>query len=219
MEERLYSIESKFDKAFWDKSKNAYYRGTGSGKADDRANALAVYAGLAPASRYAGIEKLLETQMESSPYMEKYVLEALYMMGYDDEAMVRTKTRYKEMIEDEFPTLWEFWDKKAGTRNHAWSGGPLTMMYMFNAGITPLSPAYENFQVRPQTAGLKDISAEIPSPKGNIAVTVKETDSDITLGVTVPAGSKSADIYVPRIDGKQTMIQLGGQTIYADGGT
>lgn len=217
LEERMYSIESKFDKAFWDKSKNAYYRSTGSGKADDRANALAVYAGLAPASRYADIEKLLETQMESSPYMEKYVLEALYMMGYDDEAMARTKTRYNEMIEDEFPTLWEFWNKNAGTRNHAWSGGPLTMMYMFNAGITPLSPAYESFQVRPQTAGLKDISAEIPSPKGNIAVTVKETDSDITLGVTVPENAKSADIYVPRMDGKQTMVQLGGQTIYAGG--
>ncbi|KLU68572.1 MAG: hypothetical protein RHS_5603 [Robinsoniella sp. RHS] len=46
---------------------------------------------------------------------------------------------------------------------------------------------------------------------------MKETDTDTTLGVTVPEGSKSADIYVPRIEGKQTMIQLGDQTIYADG--
>lgn len=217
LEDRIYSIESKFDKAFWDKSKSAYYRSTGSGKADDRANALAVYAGLAPENRYEDIKNMLETQMESSPYMEKYVLEALYMMGYDDAAMARTKTRYEEMIKDEFPTLWEFWNKNAGTRNHAWSGGPLTMMYMFNAGITPLTPAYESFQVRPQTAGLKDISAKVPSPGGEIAVTVKETDTETALNVTVPAGSSAAEIYVPRLDGKETKIMLGDTVIYEGG--
>lgn len=214
LENRMYGIQLNFDKTFWNKERNAYYVKTDSQKADDRANALAIYSGLAPQKRHEDIAKLLETQMESSPYMEKYVLESLYMMDLDNEAMARTKTRYEEMINDEFPTLWEFWDKNAGTRNHAWTGGPLTMMYMFNAGITPLTPGYETFQIRPQTAGLKDINATIPSPKGDISVTIKETEDQIALGVNVPKDAKSADIFVPRLEGKQTKITLGGVTVY-----
>ena len=149
--------------------------------------------------------------------MEKYVLEALYMMGYDDLAMQRTKERYRTMIDDEFPTLWEFWDKNAGTRNHAWTGGPLTMMYMFNAGITPLEAAYKGIQIRPQTAGLKDIKASVPSPNGEISTAVKEEADSIRLQVSIPEGADYAVVYVPRLDGKQTKVQLGDTVIYKDG--
>ncbi len=45
--------------------------------------ALAVVAGLAGKDKYRQIYKLLQTQMYASPYMEKYVLEALFVM---DEA-------------------------------------------------------------------------------------------------------------------------------------
>ena len=114
------------------------------------------------------------------------------MMGYDDLAMQRTKERYRTMIDDEFPTLWEFWDKNAGTRNHAWTGGPLTMMYMFNAGITPLEAAYKGIQIRPQTAGLKDIKASVPSPNGEISTAVKEEAGSIRLQVSIPEGADYA---------------------------
>lgn len=217
LEDRMYGIAKIFDSKFWNEDRKAYYNNVDDGNADDRANALAVYTGLAKTNRYSDIAELLKTRKESSPYMEKYVLEALYMMGYDDLAMQRTKERYRTMIDDEFPTLWEFWDKNAGTRNHAWTGGPLTMMYMFNAGITPLEAAYKGIQIRPQTAGLKDIKASVPSPNGEISTAVKEEAGSIRLQVSIPEGADYAVVYVPRLDGKQTKVQLGDTVIYKDG--
>ena len=49
---------------------------------DDRVQALAVISGIASKDKYKAIYKVLQTQMYSSPYMEKYVMEALFYMGY-----------------------------------------------------------------------------------------------------------------------------------------
>ncbi|MCR5791769.1 MAG: discoidin domain-containing protein [Lachnospiraceae bacterium] len=216
-EERMELIEENFDQKFWNEEKAAYYNSTANNKADDRANALAVYSGLAKESRYENIKTVLTTRFESSPYMEKYVLEALYMMGYDEEAMERTMNRYSEMIEDPYPTLWEFWVKADGTPNHAWSGGPLSMMYMFNAGITPITAGYKTFRVRPLTGGLKEVSAKITTPGGDISVSIDKKNAVQKLEVSVPQGSTEAEINVPKIDGKSTKIMLGERVLYTGG--
>ena len=114
-----------------------YYHFTENQKPDDRANALAVLAGLAVKEQYPGILKILQTIENASPYMEKYVLDALCEMGYIMEATQRMKKRYREMVEYDYSMLWEYWDK-GGTLNHAWSGGPLITMSKYIAGIKPL---------------------------------------------------------------------------------
>ena len=65
--------------------------------------------------------------------MEKYVLEALCMMGYYEDALERMKKRYYDMVESDLTTLWEGWGIGSkgfggGSYNHAWSGGPLTIL-------------------------------------------------------------------------------------------
>ena len=52
-------------------------RPTIEGATDDRAQAIAVLAGLAKPDQYPAIRELLRTQQHSSPYVEKYVGEAL----------------------------------------------------------------------------------------------------------------------------------------------
>ena len=60
-------------------------------KPDDRANALAVLAGLADESQYAVIKNVLTTTENASPYMEYYVLEAICEMGEYEAAKDRMK--------------------------------------------------------------------------------------------------------------------------------
>ncbi len=122
---RMALIEENFDKTFL--KGNRYYGFTSNGRPDDRANALAALSGLAGKERYEGIEHILETTENASPYMEYYVLEAMCEMGYTKEAVSRIKRRYKDMVNDPYSTLWEYWDT-TGTKNHAWSGGPLIIM-------------------------------------------------------------------------------------------
>ncbi len=77
-------IEMGFHKAFW---QGEFYRSSShDGETDDRANAMAVVAGLVEPEYHAAITEFLRTNMHASPYMEKYVLEALFLMGEPDLA-------------------------------------------------------------------------------------------------------------------------------------
>ena len=129
-------VVDNFNKTFWN---GEVYRSPGyEGETDDRCHALAVVCGLAEPEKYDAIRKVLKTEYHASPYMEKYVLEALYIMRFEDDAIQRIKERYEEMVAHSHTTLWEDWrigGSGGGTINHAWSGGPLTALSQYVAGI------------------------------------------------------------------------------------
>lgn len=196
LNERAESIRQNYDRVFL--KDGYYYHATSNEKPDDRANALAVLSGLADRERYTGILKILQTSENASPYMEKYVLDALCEMGYIDEALRRMKKRYAEMVAYDYSTLWEYWDK-GGTLNHAWSGGPLITMSKYIAGIKPLDAAYETFEIKPYIGDLKFIECTVPSIKGDIVLEIRKADGRINMEVTIPALTR-AEVYLPLID-------------------
>ena len=216
LEERKASIEANFDKVFW--NAGGFYRTPGVSVTDDRGNALAVYAGLASEDKYDGIRNVLMTTQYSSPYMEKYALEALYLMGFEDDALTRMKDRYKDMVESDLSTLWEFWNPTSGTQNHAWTGGPLTLMGRYAAGVAPTKPGFAEFSVRPQLGTITKIDTAVPTVKGDISVSIDAAQaSKLTLSTTVPAGTK-ATVGVPLIGGPNaTSVSCNGETIWANG--
>ncbi|HEY9155885.1 MAG TPA: hypothetical protein VIM69_12185, partial [Opitutaceae bacterium] len=154
IDSRLRRIEQAFQKVYWTGSefRSPAYQGA----TDDRANALAVVAGLAKPEQYSQLRSVLVKELHASPYMEKYVVEALCLMGEPALAQERMKERYAKMVNNtEYTTLWEGWGigEKGfggGTINHAWSGGPLTIMSQYFAGIAPTSPAYKTYRISPQ---------------------------------------------------------------------
>ena len=85
----MYSIGKCFDTKFWTGSA---YRSPGyKGETDDRAQAMAVVSGLASADKYPALVKVLKKECHASPYMEKYVLEALFQMNEPAFALERMK--------------------------------------------------------------------------------------------------------------------------------
>ena len=163
---------------------------------DDRANALAVLSGLAQNEQYATITNVLTTTKNSSPYMEYYVLEALCKMGKYEEARDRIKDRYECMMCEDYSTLWEFWDSWRGTKNHAWSGGPLVIMSKHFAGITPLNSGYEKVKIEPQYTLSDSMSCTVPSVKGLITLDYKNTDGDYIINLTLPQ-DMNVVLYAP----------------------
>ena len=126
---RINSIKDNFDKAFWKGNRYA-----SSVFTDERANALAVLAGLASADKHTYIRDVLISTFNCTAYMEGYVCEALCVMGYNELAYRRLMSRYYNLIQNENGTLWEDFFI-LGTRNHAWTGAPLTLFYKYFAGI------------------------------------------------------------------------------------
>ena len=179
---------------------------------DDRANALAVLSGLAEKEQYGAVTKVLTTTKNSSPYMEYYVLEALCKMGEYGTANDRIKDRYEEMVRADYSTLWEFWDAWRGTKNHAWSGGPLVIMSKYFAGITPLEAGYEKVEINPQYALSDSMTCTVPSVKGLITLNYEKTEAEYVINLTLPQGVKTV-LFVPG----NSVVNINSEVYYQNG--
>ena len=188
------------------------YKSDDAKKPDDRANALAVLAGLATKEQYNTILSVLTRTKNSSPYMEYYVLEALCKMGEYEAARDRIKDRYEDMVNEDYSTLWEFWVSWQGTMNHAWSGGPLVIMSKHFAGITPLKAGYEKVKIAPQYTLSDNLTCTVPSVKGLITLSYEKTDGGYIVDLTIPENMK-AELYV--VEG--TTVNVNSETYYQGG--
>ena len=104
---------------------------------DDRANAMLALSGLAGEEDYALITDVVMSTCEASPFIEKYVLEALCVMGRTDLALQRMRDRYAPMLQDGYDTLWETFDGETGTVNHGWTAAPLYILSKSTAARPP----------------------------------------------------------------------------------
>ena len=199
---------SKGYKALWT---DDGYKSDDAKKPDDRANALAVLSGLAEKEQYDVITNVLTSTKNSSPYMEYYVLEALCKMGKHEEARDRIKDRYEDMMSEDYSTLWEFWDSWRGTKNHAWSGGPLVIMSKHFAGITPLEAGYEKVKIDPQYSLSESMNCTVPSVKGLITLDYKKDTDGYIINLNLPQNMK-ADLYVP----DNAVVTVNGKVISSD---
>lgn len=170
-------------------------------KTDDRAQALAVISGIADSDKYEKIFQLFQSQFHASPYMEKYIMEALFEIGRGEYALERTQKRFAKMVDHpDYSTLFEGWDVGpkgygGGTTNHAWSGGPLTVIYQHVCGIRPIEAGYKIFSINPNPV-LREVKVSVPSVSGTIGSAFRDTDSEFYLNVSIPQGTRAV-IYLP----------------------
>jgi alpha-L-rhamnosidase len=202
IDSRLSSVKNNFDGVFW---KDDGYR---SGKLlDERANAIAVCAGLADSSKWQVITGLIGTNGNCGPYFERWVLEALCVMGKPDLALTRMTNRYRGQIDSNFTTLWEYMERgfpiKRGTDsvqyltlNHAWNT-PNTILSKFIAGVAPDSPGWAAYHVLPQEAFLSSLETRVPTVKGEVALSIRKTASEYSLSMVSPANTM-ATVGIPR---------------------
>lgn len=213
---QIKSIKENFNKKFWNCT--AYKSPANKGVIDDRGNGLAVVAGLAEAEKFEAIKKVLKTEFHASPYMEKYIMESFFIMHDASGGLERMKKRYTNMVESRLTTLWEGWGIGSegyggGSYNHGWSGGPLTLLSQYVAGIAPEKPAYETFNILPQPGNLNEVHCVTPTVKGNIIIYFKrKNDKKLSLIVEVPPGTQ-ATVGVPKIEPGVSKISVNGKLL------
>jgi hypothetical protein len=148
--------------------------------------------------------------------MEKYVGEALYVMRFEDDAIARTKDRYGKMISDPCTTLWEHWGRRNGTDNHGWSGGALTLLSQYAAGVAPTTPGYATYHVLPQMGPLKMIRTTVPSVKGDITLELLDRPDAFQMTLTSPENT-TATVGIPRSAGDITRIEANKTLVWGNG--
>ncbi len=204
--ERIQKVAAGFAKF---KKQGGYSSGTAY---DDRANAMAVVSGLADEDMYDEILNVLTTTYGASPYMEKFVEEALCLMGEYDACLTRMLTRYQPMIDDKDSTLWELWEKDAGTINHGWTGGSLTVLSKYFGGISPESAGYGSYSIR-LTDVFSSLSMSVVTHKGTLSYSIKRAEGG-TVTIIVEAIDADGSLYIPASWGT---VAAGSATVTKDG--
>lgn len=182
---QLNKMNKTFNKEFWDGKgyKTAEFEGY-----DVKVNSVAVLSGIADESKYNALSDTIENNFDNSTFMEKYVLEAMSKMGEIEKVQNRIKTRYSEMIEsqDYSTTLWEYWKNTSGSKNHAWTGGPIIIMSKYFAGIQPLKPGYSEILIKPDLGKLNKLKSKVNTVKGTIEMQAEKSDDSLILKIDVP---------------------------------
>ncbi|MDE7408066.1 MAG: glycoside hydrolase, partial [Muribaculaceae bacterium] len=173
---------------------------------DDRVQAMAILTGIAGPDKYDALKKTLHSKEHASPYMEKYVMEALFAIGDGRYAMDRMKRRFSTMVNDtECTTLFEGWEEGTyggGSTNHAWSGGAITVIAQDVCGLRPTAPGWREFVIEPQFDIFGECAIEVPTVAGTIKSAYRHTENGISMHIEVPEGT-TASLILP--DGTKTL--------------
>lgn len=195
------AFKTAFNTVFWDGK--GYRTAEYEGKYDDRAQALAVVSGLAGKDKYDELLEVFKSSYLASPYMEKYVLEALFVMEEAEFGLERMKSRYYKMVDvSPWTTLYENFgdgvDRAGhGTNNHAWSGGGLTILAQYVCGLYPIEPAWKSFMIKPQLGNLEFAETGNITEAGRVAVTVRKVNEEYIIDTKIPKESKGI-ICIPK---------------------
>ena len=204
-------FKKAFNETYWNGS--AYRHTDYKGASDDRVQALATVIGLADKDKYPEILNTLKKEFHASPYMEWYIIQALFDIGHPEYALERFRLRYeKDVNNDEFTTLPEIWNMQ-GTVNHAWSGGVLIVLAQSLCGVKPLEPGYKTFQIIPQPGNVKKASLSYTTVKGVIRTAYEKFANSLLLEAEVPKNTES----VIGIENKYNQIKLNGKTVWKKG--
>lgn len=177
---------------------------------DDRANAMLALSGLAGEEDWPLITDVIMSTYQASPFIEKYVLEALCAMGRVDLALQRMRDRYAPMLKDEYDTLWETFDGETGTVNHGWTAAPLYILSKYAAGIRPTQAGFEAYEIAPGNE-LDNFHCTVWTPKGEITAELETAAAEKTL--TVTAIDAAGTIIVPEGMGTDFIVSGGDYEI------
>ncbi len=116
--------------------------------------------------------------------------------------MERAHERYNAMVMDSIhSTLYEGWLEGAngfggGTTNHAWSGGPLTVIAQYLMGVSVKEPGWRKFVVCPTPVRFKKANISIPTVRGMVKSAFQLGEKADVYTLTVPH-STEAYLYLP----------------------
>jgi hypothetical protein len=134
-----------------------------------------------------------------SPYASSYHLRAVLASNASESALQLLRSLWEPMANTSNAnytgTFWETLDQEgrpafglATSLCHGWAAGPTAELSRHVLGATPLTPGWKDYQVAPQTLGLRSAAGKLPTVHGAVKVEWSFSDDDLlTLVVEAPA--------------------------------
>lgn len=176
-------------KACWDESRGLLADTPARRHFSQHATILGVLAGAIPTSEQReAMEKVLNdaSLTQCSYYFRFYLFKAMNQAGLGNEIVSQLEP-WRQMLGLGLTT---FAEKPEPTRSdcHAWSAHPDFDLLALVAGIQPATAGFGEVSIRPHLGPLKQLSASIPVPQGEVSVHCRLTGSRLSADITLPAG-------------------------------
>ncbi|URL58804.1 family 78 glycoside hydrolase catalytic domain [Luteibacter flocculans] len=195
-------VKKAFNARFLDRSQ-ARYRGEGDRGYRQAHNLLALSFGLVPddlitrvAAGVAADARGRGDHLDTGALATKVLLPFLTATGHADEAWaIATQTTFPSWgfwRANGATSLWEHWKLASRSRGHYFLGTIDDWLYADVAGLRPLAPGWQRFEVRPKlTAFLGRASASVVTPYGEASVAWRKVAGRIEADVVVPVGAEA----------------------------
>ena len=177
---------------FWNDEKGALVHHTKGGQQQDEmtryANIFAVLYGLLDSQQQQSVLRQVlsnDSVMEiTTPYMRFYELEALCVLGRQEQVLTEMRSYWGGMLRQGATTFWETYDPKEGYPErlamygnrygkslcHAWGASPVYLLGKYYLGVKPIKPGYAEWEARPCLGDLKWMKGDVPTPHGTIHI-------------------------------------------------
>jgi hypothetical protein len=130
------------------------------------------------------------------PFMSYYELSARFQLGLTSTAFDLLRREWGYMLRVGPGTMWETIGPFGGppsdqhpSYDSGWSSGAAPALTQYVLGVTPTSPGFATFTVKPQANDLWWASGDVPTPHGPIHVSWRRVGTAVLLRVTAPSGT------------------------------
>lgn len=213
-----------FQHAFYNAERGCYVDGEGAAHASIHANIMPLAFGLVPPEEVPRVAEFVRWRgMSCSVYAAQYLLEGLFEAGLEDyaiELMSRSDKRsWMNMLNAGSTITMEAWDNQYKSNqdwNHAWGAVPANIIPRFVVGVRPLTPGFGKILIRPQLGSLNVVEGFVPTVRGRVTVSVRQSKAAYKLAFTIPYNT-TARVEIPawhggtlKLDGKKIRPELVG---------
>ena len=205
--ERAEKLKASILHDFWDEERAAFIDSYTSGRKNvtRHANIFAIlydFVDRSTAERIAGsVLRGTLAKPITTPYFKFFELMALGKMGDIGSIQKYIDEYWGGMAALGATTVWERFDptetgiehyamygmKYGCSLCHAWGSGPIALLGMYCAGVTPTDIGYRTFDVRPNPGNYGHFSAVVPLNGGT--VTVIYENGAVRASATIPGGT------------------------------
>ena len=176
-------------------------------------NAIAVLHDLAPAAQQPAIIETMvaNKNWEVTPYYMHFVFDAFAHAGLFGKFGVEKMHEYK--VQPATQTVREMGAER-GDYSHGWIASPTYQMSSKILGVTPTSPAFDTFAIRPILCDLAFARGVVPSPHGSIQVAWERKPDQLTMKVTIPPGTLGS-LALPVGRAPAPTVTAGGRVLWS----
>ena len=194
-------LKKKIISIFWDSSQKALVHSRKDGKLNTvvtkYANMFAMTFDYLNDQQKEDVRQhvLLNDQVQkiTTPYMRFYELEALCRIGQQKHVLQEIRDYWGGMMRLGATSFWETYDPtESGVQHyamygrpfgkslcHAWGASPIYLFGRYYLGVSPTAPGYQTYLVEPELGGLQWMKGQVPTPHGNIEISVTEKQISI----------------------------------------